>query len=215
MEKRLLALLLAAVLVCSFALAGCGKSEEKPAEEPQQEEQQEEEPQEEEQEMPGAKYGYGGDDPVEAAVYQYMAEEVTKNFDKAEVSIPTVNIINVDYTNEEDVVVCGDFQVDNYKVDGDTLKTVSGGSFPGVMHLAKDGEAYKVTSMDVVEDGGGFEESAKKLFGEHYEDFMKVYSDDKARDELRKITVSDYVNLNGLDITKYQDEGQDPVELYK
>ena len=77
MEKRILALLLAAVLVCSFALAGCGKSEEKPAEEPQQEEQQEEEPQEEEQEMPGAKYGYGGDDPVEAAVYQYMAEEVT------------------------------------------------------------------------------------------------------------------------------------------
>ena len=33
--------------------------------------------------------------------------------------------------------------------------------------------------------------------------------------ELRKITVSDYVNLNGLDVNYYQDHGWDPVELYR
>ena len=34
-----------------------------------------------------------------------------------------------------------------------------------------------------------------------------------ARNELRKITVSDFVNLNGLEYKYYQDEGWDPVEL--
>ena len=43
---------------------------------------------------------------------------------------------------------------------------------------------------------------------------MKVYSDSDARAENRKITVSDFVNLNGLEFKYYQDEGWDPVELY-
>jgi hypothetical protein len=43
---------------------------------------------------------------------------------------------------------------------------------------------------------------------------MKVYSDSDARNELRKITVSDYAMINGLDVNYYKDEGWDPVELY-
>ena len=43
---------------------------------------------------------------------------------------------------------------------------------------------------------------------------MKVYSDSDANEENRKITVSDYVNFNNLDVKYYQDEGWDPVELY-
>ena len=68
---------------------------------------------------------------------------------------------------------------------------------------------------DQVADGADFDSSAKELFGEHYDDFMAVYSDSDARDENRKITVSDYVNLNGLDVNYYQDYGWDPVELYR
>ena len=111
------------------------------------------------------------------------------------------------------MLVFGDFWVENYNVEGDTLKCVSGGNSPGVMHVSKD--TYAVTAFDEVADGGEFEGSAKELFGEHYDDFMAVYSDSDAREELRKITVSDYVNLNGLDINYYQDEGWDPVELYR
>jgi hypothetical protein len=43
---------------------------------------------------------------------------------------------------------------------------------------------------------------------------MKIYSDSDLRNELRKVTVTDYVNLNGLSVTKFQDEGWDPVEIY-
>ena len=160
----------------------------------------------------GKAYGYGGDDPVEAEVYRYVSEALSNNFDPADVSIPTVSIVYVDYTPEDEIVVYGDFWVDNYMIEGDTLKCVSGGNFPGVIHMTKD---YVVTSLDPVADGGDFDSSARELFGEHYDDFMKVYSDDDARDELRKATVSDYVSFNGLDVTQYQDEGWDPVELYK
>ena len=160
----------------------------------------------------GAAYGYGGDDPVEAACYKYMVETVGKNFDAAEYSIPTVNIINEDFTPEDEVLVYGNFWVENYNADGDTLKCVSGGNFPGCMHVSKADNT--VTAFDQVADGGEFEESAKEIFGDNYDDFMKVYSDSDARAENRKITVSDFVNLNGLDFKYYQDEGWDPVELY-
>lgn len=168
-----------------------------------------------EAEVDGSAYGYAGTDPVEAAVYKYTVEEIGKNFEKADVSIPTVSIVHVDYTNPDDVTVYGDFWLYNYNIEGQTLECVSGGNFPGVMHLKKDGESYAVSSFDMVADGADFDSSAKELFGDNYDAFMKVYSDDEARDELRKATVSDYVNMNGLDVTQYQDYGWDPVPLYK
>ncbi len=160
----------------------------------------------------GAAYGYAGDDPVEAACYQYMAETVSKDYEAADVSIPVVNVVHEDMTGEDEVLVYGDFWIYNYKTDGDTFKCVSGGNYPGCMHVSKTD--YTVTAFDVVADGGAWEESAKEIFGENYEDFAAAHSNSDANDELRKITVSDYVNLNGLDIKYYQDEGWDPVELY-
>ena len=157
-------------------------------------------------------YGYGGDDPIEAACYKYMVEEYKQHYEEAEYSIPTVNIIHEDLTQDDEYLVYGNFWIENYNGEGDVLKCVSGGNYPGCMHISKDD--YTVTAFDVVADGGEFEKSAKEIFGDHYEDFMAVYSDSDAREENRKITVSDFVNLNGLEFNYYQDEGWDPVELY-
>ena len=158
-------------------------------------------------------YGYAGDDPVEIAANIYMAEEIGKGFGASDASIPLVQIVAVDYTNPEEVLAYGDFWVFNYNINGNTLECVSGGDFPGVMHMTKDGDGYIVSSFDEVADGTDFASSAQELFGEHFPDFMKVYSDDESRNELRTITVTDYVNLNNLDVTQYQDFGWDPVQL--
>ena len=219
MRKKMFAAVLVTVLTVAFCLAGCSKTETSPAWEPGEASTEEMiagdiDDTSDTPVSPGAAYGYSGDDPVELAVYKYMAEEKSKDYEKADASIPIVQIFHVDYTNEDEVLVYGDFWINNYHIEGDTLKCVSGGNYPGVMHLTKDGDSYVVSKMDVPEDGEGFDASAKKIFGEHYDDFMKVYSDDKAREDLRRITVSDYVNLNGLSVTKYQDTGWDPVELY-
>ena len=205
------AVMLMIALIMAFCFSACGQSEDAAAD-------TETAPTEDAAEEPavdGSAYGFAGDDPVEAAVYRYLVEEVSKNYDETDVSIPTVNIVAVDYTNEEEIIVYGDFWIDNYNIEGETLKCVSGGNHPGVMHLLKNGDGYVVESMDALADGGGFDTSAKELFGQYYDDFMKVYSDSEARDELRKITVTDYVNLNGLSVTEYQDEGWNPIALYQ
>ena len=160
----------------------------------------------------GSPYGYGGDDPVEAACYKYMATEVSKDYEPADESIPTVAVVYEDSTPEDEILVYGDFWVDNYNLEGDVLKTASGGNYPGCMHVSK--ADYTVTAFDVVQDGENWDPSAKEIFGDHYDDFMKIHNDTDARNELRKVTVTDYVFLNALDAKYYQDEGWDPVELY-
>jgi hypothetical protein len=93
------------------------------------------------------------------------------------------------------------------------LKAVSGGNYPGCIHVSK--ADYTVTAFDVVEDGANWDASAKEIFGDHYDDCMTFHNDTAARDELRKVTVTDYVFYNALDAKYYQDEGWDPVELYE
>ena len=204
MKKKLLALFMTLALAMAFGFTGCGNTSEESAEEPEETT--------EEATVDATAYGYGGDDPVEAAIYKYMAEEISKDYDSADVSIPTVQVVYVDYTGEDEILAYGDFWIENYNIEGDTLKCVSGGNYPGVFHLNKD---YEVTAFDQVADGGDFDASAKELFGEHYDDFMAVYGNSDARDELRRATVTDFVNFNNLDVTQYQDEGWDPIEIYQ
>ena len=207
MKRRLLAILLMLTLAVTFSFTACGSEEEAPAAEPEETAEAAAEP-----EVDATKYGYGGTDPVEAAVYQYMVEEVSKSYDKTDVSIPTVSIVHVDYAPEDEILVYGDFWIDNYNIKGDTLRDISGGNYPGVIHLSKD---YVVTAFDQVADGGDFDASAKELFGDYYDDFIAVYNDSDARAELRKATVSDYVHFNGLDVKQYKDKGWPAVELYE
>ena len=205
MRKRVLIFMTALVMV--FVISACGAKEEAAVEE----ENVATEDTESEPEVDGTAYGYAGSDPVEAAVYKYLAEEVSKDYDDAEVHIPTVNIVHIDFTPKDEILVYGDFWIENYNVEGDTLKCASGGHYPGMMQVSKD---YVVTDFKQAADGEDFDSSAKEIFGDYYDDFMKIYSDSDLRNELRKVTVTDYVNLNGLSVTKYQDEGWDPVEIY-
>ena len=161
----------------------------------------------------GAAYGYGGDDPVEAACYKYMAETVSQSYDAADYSIPIVMIVHEDFTPEDEVLVYGDFWVYNYAISKDTLECKSGGAHPGMMRVAKEGDEYKVTEFRPVEDGGSFESSAKEIFGDDSDKFMQITADSDAREKLRAQGLADYVKTNGIAVTKYQDYGQDPVEL--
>ena len=160
-------------------------------------------------------YGYMGDDPVEGAVYEYVATVFPEQYDveKDMVSIPVVCIVDKVENEDGTVDVAGAYQIYNYTVDGDTLKMQSGGSHPGKIHLVKDGEFYKGESFEAVEDGSDFDSSAKKIFGDKYEEFIKVNSDDQKMEELRKEAIQNYVQATGLKVTQYQDEGSDPVKL--
>lgn len=217
--KRNIALILSLLMILScFALASCGsKKAEKPAEEPAQEEEAAAPEESEDQTDPvdGASYGYEGDDPVVAAVYQYLVEHAADNFDipADAVTIPIVQILTTKEADNGDVLVYGDFWMMNYQIDGDTLKNISGGDFPGKMTCIQVGSGYSAQKLDVCEDGGGFEESARKIFGDNYDAFIKIQSDDKTREIARGEIIATYVKANKLDVTKYQDEGSDPVDI--
>ncbi|MBR4718828.1 MAG: hypothetical protein IKP31_01155, partial [Lachnospiraceae bacterium] len=158
-------------------------------------------------------YKYTGDDKLMAAVYQFIVDEYSGQYEKADVSIPCVTVIDTDDSDPDDIRVWGDFWIDNYDLEGDTLKTRSGGAYPGCIHLKKTGDDIEVTEMEVVGDGSNYDPSAKKIFGDKYDAFMKVSGDDEGRKKIRTQIIADYVKANNLSIKQYQDFGWDPVPL--
>ena len=147
------------------------------------------------------------------AIDRYLVEEIGKHFAQSEHCVPLRNIVAVDESNTEDILVWGDFWVFNYNQAGDTLKCVSGGDHPGLMHLQQTEKGYEVTTFDQVADGSGFLPSAKKIFGDKYDAFRTINSDDVAREKLRAEGLAEYVQQKGLAATLYQDYGWPAKEL--
>ena len=158
-------------------------------------------------------YDYPGPELFYSVLYSYMTDELSKGYPDCQVSIPCPVIIAEEETDKSDIRVYGNFWIFNYDLNGETLECASGGSYPGCIHIEDTDEGYKVTSMDVVEDGSGFTESAKKIFGKYYDSFMKDGEDEKLREETRAQIIANYVAANNLNITAYKDYGWDPVKL--
>ncbi len=159
-------------------------------------------------------YEYPGPEVFYTEVYRYLVDEFGPNYPKGDVTIPCPVIVAEDDSNKQDILLYGDFWVFNYDLKGDTLECASGGAYPGVMHISSDPEkGYAVTGMDIVADGSDYTESAKKIFGKHYDEFSKINADDKSREETRAQIIANYVAANNLTITAYKDYGWDPVEL--
>ena len=150
---------------------------------------------------------------AEQVVGNYIVETFGKQYSQADVCIPSVTVVATDESDPQDIKVWGDFWVFNYNIAGDTLKTASGGSHPGLFHLKKAGNGYEVTAFDQVGDGSQFEPTARKIFGDRYEAFMKMYSDEKAREQNRAQGIAKYVKAHDLKVTMYQDYGWPAVKL--
>ena len=142
-----------------------------------------------------------------SAIDRYMSEVFGKQYAEGGYCVPIHNIVAVDESNAADILVWGDYWVFNYNQVGDTLKCVSGGSHPGLMHLQQTDKGFEVTAFDQVEDGSSFLPTAQKIFGDKYEAFQAINSDDKKREKLRADILSAYVKKHNLTATMYQDYG--------
>ncbi len=159
-------------------------------------------------------YEYPGPEYFYLVLYSYLDEELGQYFDRGDVSIPCPVILCEDDSDSSDIKVYGDFWFYNYNLNGDVLETLGGGSFPGCIHIkTTESGDYEVTSFEQVGDGSDFEPTAKKIFGEHYDAFMKAYSDSEATEATRAQIIANYVAANNLSITSYKDFGWDPVVL--
>ena len=148
-----------------------------------------------------------------AAIDRYLAEQIAGQYAKGEYSVPVYQEVAVDDGDSTDIRIWGDFWVYNYKQVGDTLKCVSGGNHPGLMHVCKKGEYFYVSDFEQVEDGSRFLSSAKRIFGEYFETFQIHHSDGDEHESLRHDVLRAFVRDHGLTATMYQDYGWPAKEL--
>ena len=145
------------------------------------------------------------------AIDRYMVKELGRYYTEGEHCVPFHSIVAVDERNADDILVWGDFWVFNYNQIGDTMKCVAGGSHPGLMHISQtrsgNDVVYQVKAFDQVEDGANLLQSAEKIFGDKFDAFQTINSDEQKREKLRSEVLASYVKKNGLSATFYQDYG--------
>ena len=161
--------------------------------------------------------------PYLVAIENYLVDSLGKNYTPGEVCIPSYSVINIEEPGEPsdstevitatDIKVWGDWWVFNYNIVGDTLQCVSGGSHPGMFLLKKDGDVFKIVAFDQVEDGSRNLPSAKRIFGDSYEDFHAINSSQEVRDSVRLAMVAQYVQEHNLTATHLQDPGWPAIAL--
>lgn len=145
---------------------------------------------------------------VRQAVSDYLIREIGTHYLQGELCIPTLMMVA-----ETDSCIWGDFWVFWYNVSGDTLLTVSGGNHAGRMTLRYENGKPQVTDFEQTEDGAGNEASAKRIFGDHYDIYWNMHSNERVREAVRQEQLGEYIRCHGLNIRYYQDYGWPAVEL--
>lgn len=145
---------------------------------------------------------------VRKAISDYLVSEIGEHYLKGELCIPVLMMVH-----EDSLQVWGDFWVLWYNPSGDTLKCVSGGNHSGLMTLEKIDGNYKVLSFEQTVDGAGNQASARRIFGEHYDIYQNMHSNEAVREAIRKEQLGEYVQFHGLLFHYYQDYGWPAVEL--
>lgn len=151
-------------------------------------------------------------DTYMTAIGRYMKELGTR-YTPGEHCIPYSLVVDADASNPDDIRVWGDFWVENYNQAGDTLHAVSGGSYPGCMHVKKTATLFEVTQFDAVEDGNSFDRTAKAIFGDRYKSLMSLMADEDAKKAARIQSIKDYAEANNLQVSCYKDYGWPAVEI--
>ena len=153
-------------------------------------------------------------DPALVAIDKYLVDSIGSQYSQGDMCIPVIAMTCSNGLKNDSLYMWGDFWVFNYKVDGDTLKTVSGGNHAGKMLLLKDENGqYQVVSFEQVEDGSNLMPSAKRIFGEYYDAYQAANSDEAYREKARAISIADYVKANNLPVKYYQDFGWPAKEI--
>lgn len=147
------------------------------------------------------------------AIERYFVNEIGKQYAEAEYCVPFHKIVSVDERDAENILVWGDFWVFNYNRSGDTLKTVSGGNHPGLLHIRQTDTGFEVASFDQVADGSDNLKSAQQIFGDKYEAFHAFHSNEQIREQRRVEVLAEYVRKQNLPVSYVLDYGWPVIPL--
>ncbi len=147
------------------------------------------------------------------AISDYLVREIGSQYEQGDVCIPVLMMVDETELDANLVQALGDFWLFWYKVEGDTLKTVSGGNHSGCITLDCQGDVPVVTSFEQTEDGAGFDASARRIFGPSYEIFQNMHSNHNLSEAARREQLQEYLLRHDLAARYYQDYGWDAVEI--
>ena len=150
---------------------------------------------------------------LRAGITSFLIEEFGTKYTQGDLCIPVLMIVAEEDCETEIAWVWGDFWVFNYKIAGDTLKTISGGNHPCRLQIGELSDSLYVMGYDPVEDGAGNDKSAREIFGKHYDVYQNMHSNEQVREAVRKEQLREYVKRNNLKVSCYQDYGWPAVEL--
>ena len=138
------------------------------------------------------------------AISDYLVKEIGSQYSQGDLCVPVLMMVATEEPDDEQKLVWGDFWVFNYKLAGDTLKTVSGGNHPGCILLQRKDGILAVTAFEQTEDGARNELSAKRIFGKYYDIYQNMHSNQDVREAVRHEQLKEYVRRNGLSVHYYQ-----------
>lgn len=145
---------------------------------------------------------------VRKATSDYLVSEIGEHYSKGELCVPVLMMVH-----EDSLQIWGDFWVLWYNISSDTLKCISGGNHSGLMTLEKADGKYKVLAFEQTVDGAGNQASAKRIFGDYYDVYQNIHSNEQVREAVRKEQLGEYVKHHNLAVHYYQDYGWPVVEL--
>ena len=127
--------------------------------------------------------------------------------------VPYVNIIGVEESDPEDVLIYGDYYLWEMAIEGDVLVAVSGGHCPGVIHAERFGEGETAIYSALRMEEALTDDEAEPLFGTYFEAYQGIASDQDTREAEMAQVFADYVRANDLAVSKYQIAEEEAREL--
>ena len=143
----------------------------------------------------------------------YLINEIGSQYRQGDLCIPVQMIVAEEEQDNGQVLVWGDFWVFWYQMDGDTLKTISGGNHSGCMTLVRHEGALTVSAFDQTVDGAGNMASAQRIFGNHFDIFQSMHSNPEIMEVNRQMQLRNYLERHNIIAHYYQDYGWPVVKL--
>jgi len=146
-------------------------------------------------------------------ISDYLVRETGSQYAQGDLCVPVLMMVAQEPGEAETTQVWGDFWVFWYNISGDTLKTVSGGNHSGKMLIRAGEPGGEVCSFEQTVDGAGNDQSARKIFGSHYDIYQNMHSNENVREAARREQLEYYIRRHNLPYRYYQDYGWNAVEI--
>ena len=149
---------------------------------------------------------------VRDAIADYLVDQIGSQYLQGQICVPTIMIVAADQDSTL-AHVWGDFWVEWYDLEGDTLKCTSGGNHSGLMTIQIQCGKPTVTAFEQTVDGAGNVASARRIFGPHYDIYHNIHSNPDIRQANRSMQLQNHIRRLGIAARYYQDYGWPAVEI--